>query len=98
VELLGLEGKGDGPTGYRNDRLFELATALDTTLIPSRRDSIVREMWPVFQSDLPVISLGPRVYFTLAREHVQGLRSPHRVWVESHLADLWVATSEEERR
>ena len=89
-DLLGEKGEGDGATGYQNDRLFHLAQALDTTLVPARRDSIVQAMWPIFREEVPVISLGPRVYFTLAHERVKGLRSPDRVWAESHMADLWI--------
>jgi peptide/nickel transport system substrate-binding protein len=93
--LLGDGFEGGSPTGYRNSRLAELATALQQTLIPEEQDRIYREMWPILQEDVPVLFLGPGAWFTTAHRRIKGLQSPLRAFPETLMGELWI---EEEDR
>ncbi len=76
--------------GYRSPELIRLADQLEATLIPEVRDSIRREMWPIFHEDVPVLFLGPNIWYSAAHERVRGLESPNRVFAVSHMEDLWI--------
>ncbi len=53
-------------------------------------DSIYRELWPIFQADLPVTFLFPIVRTTIAHRRVRGLASPSRIDPVSHMEQLWL--------
>lgn len=87
-----LLGDSDAPSaaGYRNLELLRLADQLESTLIPEEQDSIRREMWPIFHEDVPVLFLGPNVFYSAAHKRVRGLESPSRVFAVSNMEELWV--------
>lgn len=76
--------------GYRNDRVSELVGSIDTTLDPTTLDSLHRELWPHFLTDVPVTYLFQTVSMWASRGRVRGLSSPWHgdpVW---YAEDLWI--------
>jgi len=70
--------------------LLVLLEAFASTVDPANQDSLLREMWPIFQEDVPVTFLLPQIWFNAASKRVRGLSSPHRVWAETHMDELWI--------
>ena len=82
---------GEGSTiGYRNARVVELLDAAEETQDPEKLDALYRELWPLFQADLPVTFLYPMTWTYVAHRRVRGLSTPYRadpVWYMEH---LWI--------
>ncbi|MEE8595029.1 MAG: ABC transporter substrate-binding protein [Gemmatimonadota bacterium] len=79
----------DSFLGYQNEDVHELLDVLQTTQNPAAVDSLYRELWPHFQTDIPVTFLVPRVTLFVSDRRLRGLSSPHRgdpVW---YMEDLW---------
>ncbi len=79
----------DSFLGYQNEDVHAILEVLQTTQNPAVVDSLYREMWPHFQTDLPVTFLVPRVTLFVSDRRLRGLSSPHRgdpVW---YMEELW---------
>lgn len=76
---------GESPIGYRNPRVAPLLERAAVTIHPGVRDSLHRELWSIFQAEVPVTFLYPVVRTTVAHRRVRGLSSP---W---HDDPLWYA-------
>lgn len=88
----------ESPIGYRNPRVAPLLERAAATVHPGERDSLHRELWPIFQAEVPVTFLYPVVRSTVAHRRVRGLSSP---WHDDPLwyADrLWIEDEEGEGR
>ncbi len=78
------------PIGYLNPKVTALFKELRVTFNPDAEDRMYRELWPIFQADLPVTFLYPLVQPMIARQRVRGMSTPWRgdpVW---HMEDLWL--------
>ena len=80
----------DSPIGYANPRVGSLLRQKGLMFDRAEVDSIYRELWPIFQADLPVTFLFPIVHTTIAHRRVRGLASPSRIDPVSHIEQLWV--------
>lgn len=76
--------------GYNNPKVTALLNEIQATLNPDKEDQIYRELWPIFQADLPVTYLYPAVFATVAHRRVHGLSSPYRTDPTEHMEDLWL--------
>ena len=77
--------------GYDNPEFYRLLDAAWETIDQDKVDEYLREVWLIFQADMPVTYLHPRVYFKAAHRRVKGLgnnrvREPfegiERLWIE----------------
>ena len=91
---LGLYGK-DSPFGYANPRVAELLERAAASMNPEERDGIYRELWPIFQAELPMTPLYPARWTHVVHRRVQGLSSPFRTDPLWYAEELWL---EEEGR
>ncbi len=81
---------GTNPIGYRNFTVAELLNRAAATMDPEEIDRIYRQLWSIFQVDLPTTFLYPAVYTTVASPRVRGLSSPYRAEPVWYMEDLWV--------
>ncbi len=70
--------------------IIELLKAAQATMNPDEIDRIYRELWPIFQADLPITGIHPWVYTTVAHRRVRGLSTPHRASPFHGIDDLWL--------
>lgn len=56
----------------------------------NERDSIYRELWPIFQAETPMTPLFPALWTFIAHRRIRGLSSPHRADPLWYMEDLWV--------
>jgi peptide/nickel transport system substrate-binding protein len=80
----------DSPIGYSNPRVGSLLRQKGLMFDRAEVDSIYRELWPIFQADLPVTFLFPIVRTTIAHRRVRGLASPSRIDPALHIEQLWL--------
>ena len=80
----------DSPIGYANPRVGSLLRQKGLMFDRAEVDSIYRELWPIFQADLPVTFLFPIVRTTIAHRRVRGLASPYRIDPVLHIEQLWL--------
>ena len=74
--------------GYRNARVSATLRDAAERFDPVEIDRRYREVWPIFQADLPATFLYPLVQTTVAHRRVRGLSSPYRedpVWYMDEL-------------
>ncbi len=98
--FIGLHGSGTighvavfgetNPIGYRNSKVAELLNRAAATMDPVEIDRIYRQLWSIFQVDLPTTFLYPAVYTTVASLRVRGLSSPYRAEPVWYMEDLWL--------
>lgn len=87
VELFGR----DSALGYANPKVRALLDEAQFTVDEARFDQIFRELWPIFQAELPATFLYPSVWTTVANRRVHGLSSS-RAHANPGLCmfDLWL--------
>jgi hypothetical protein len=68
--------------------------ALEETMDPAVRDSLYRELMPIFEAEQPATFLFRMVEYFVAHRRVHGLSSPWRADPLVNLEHLWI---EEER-
>jgi ABC-type transport system substrate-binding protein len=87
VELFGK----DSALGYANPKVSALLDEAQFTVDQARFEQIFRELWPIFQAELPATFLYPSVWTTVANRRVHGLSSSgahvHPGWC---MFDLWL--------
>ena len=49
-----------------------------------------RELWPIFQADLPMTLLYPFASITVVNRRARGLSSPYWADPVSHMEELWL--------
>ncbi len=77
--------------GYSNPRVLTLLEKAAATSDPDEADRVYRELWPIFEADVPVTFYSPAVFGTIARRRVRGLDScPHRGDVLWCMENLWL--------
>lgn len=82
---------GDGcPFGYANSRVSALIREAQLTADPNDLDRVYRALMPIFQADVPVTFLFPRVFATVAARKLSGLRSPYGADMVYHMEELWL--------
>lgn len=86
---VSLYGK-DSLLGYANPRVAELLERAAASMNPEERDSIYRELWPIFQAELPMTSLYPARWTNVVHRRVQGLSSPFREDPLWYAEELWL--------
>jgi peptide/nickel transport system substrate-binding protein len=79
--------------GYDNARAAELLSVLEETVDPAVRDSLYRELMPIFQAEQPATFLFRMAYYFVAHRRVRGLSSP---WGADPLTNLEHLSLEEE--
>lgn len=84
----------DSRLGYENPRAAELLRALEETVDPDARDSLYRELMPIFEAEQPATFLFRMANYWVAHRRVRGLSSPWRADPLMNLEHLWI---EEER-
>jgi peptide/nickel transport system substrate-binding protein len=89
-EPLGVNPLG----GYFNPALVDLVASVREAVDPNERERLYREMWSLFKNEVPIIYLLPQVAFNVTHRRVKGLRSPHWVWPEMHMGELWIEEEE----
>lgn len=85
------------PIGYRNSKVAELLNRAGTTMDPEEIDRIYRQLWSIFQVDLPTTFLYPAVYTTVASPRVRGLSGPYRAEPVWYMEDLWLEDPSSQR-
>ena len=78
------------PIGYRNSKVSELLNRARATMDPVEIDRIYRQLWSVFQQDVPATFFYPTVYVTVASPRIRGLSSPYRADPVWSMEDLWL--------
>ncbi len=73
-----------------NPRVIELLERAGATMNPDEIDRIYREIWPIFQADLPITGLYPTLWTTVAHRRVRGLSSPYRADPGWYMDELWL--------
>lgn len=82
---------GEGsPVGLADPRGLELLKQAAATMDPDEMDRIFRELMPIFQAAMPITSLYPVLWTTVAHRSVHGLSTPYRADPVWHLEDLWI--------
>jgi len=76
--------------GYANLRVSDLLERTTTNMNPDERDSIYRELWPIFQAEIPMTPLYPAQWTYVAHRRIRGLSSPHRADPLWYMEELWV--------
>lgn len=80
----------DSPIGYSNPKVIALLQKTAATMDPDEYDRIYRELWPVFETDMPATFL----YFvdsaTVTDRRVKGLSTPWRSDPVQYMEDLWL--------
>ncbi len=89
VSEVGMRVQGS-PIGYANPKVIALLKQLRVAFNPDEEDRIYRELWPIFNADLPVTFLHPLVQPMVAHRRVRGLSSPWRADPVWHMDDLWL--------
>jgi peptide/nickel transport system substrate-binding protein len=86
----GFTGK-DSPIGYNNQLIEQLIKTAKNTFDPDLKDNLYREIWPIFQRDLPVTFLYPNIFGTcVAHKRIRGLSTPHRADPILSMEHLWI--------
>ncbi len=80
----------DSPFGYANPTVIDLLKGAQATMNPDEIDRIYRELWPIFQAELPATFLFPLVYTTVAHRRVRGLSTPYRAQPFHFMEHLWL--------
>lgn len=83
---------GEGSLGgFRHERAAHLRTGIEGSLSPRRRDSLHRELMPIFRSEQPATFLFPEVMQVVAHRRVRGLSSlPPGVAPLMEAEHLWI--------
>lgn len=83
-------GKDYPPMGYQNDRVAALFTASLNAWGEEELNTIYRELWTIFQRDLPVTFIRPVLWTYVARKRVKGLRTPDKANPLFQMRYLWI--------
>ncbi len=84
-----LYGEGS-PFGYTNPRVIDLIKKAEASMNPDEIDRIYRELWPIFQADLPITGIHPLIITTVAHRRVRGLSTPYRAVAFHSIDELWL--------
>ncbi|HYO46015.1 MAG TPA: hypothetical protein VEY33_04940 [Gemmatimonadota bacterium] len=76
--------------GYANPRVAELLERAAASMNPEERDRIYRELWPIFQEELPMTPLYPARWTHVVHRRVRGLSSPFRADPLWYAEELWL--------
>ena len=76
--------------GYHDVKAIALLRRAGETMDPDEYDRIYRELWPVFQADMPATFLFHAIYATLADRRIQGLSTPWHADAVQYMEDLWL--------
>jgi len=82
--------KEDSPLGYSNPQMIRLLNTLEITIDPDKRDSIMIEIIPICEMDMPITILAPEVQTFVVHKRIKGLSSPYRAAPVWFMADLWI--------
>ena len=82
--------------GYRDPRVDELLTELETALDPDVSDSLYTELSAVLIEDMPMTALFPDYEMHVVHRRIAGLSSPFRSVPLRHMEELWLEGSEAE--
>jgi peptide/nickel transport system substrate-binding protein len=80
----------DSYLGYQSSEVSELLVAIAENGDPKKKDALFKELWPLFEMDVPATFLYPRVSTNVVRSWLRGLASPFHgdpVW---YMEDLWI--------
>lgn len=80
--------------GYANPTVAELLERAAASMNPEERDGIYRELWPIFQAELPMTPLYPALWTHVVHRRVQGLSSPFRADPLWYAEELWLEEGE----
>ena len=96
VHMRGEPGAGalhfeeDSPIGYVNPQVASRLRQARSAFDPAEVDRLYRELWPIFQADVPVTFLHPLVRTTIAHRRVRGLVSPDRIDPVADMEAVWL--------
>ncbi len=57
---------------------------------PDEIDRIYRELWPIFQADLPITGIYPLIHTTVAHRRIRGLSTPYRASLFQAIDEVWL--------
>jgi peptide/nickel transport system substrate-binding protein len=80
--------------GYVNPEFEQLLKTAYWSLTVDEHDSSIRNVWPIFQKDLPWLFLYPQVNFNVVHKRIQGLKSPNRIYPAKFMEHLWIEEEE----
>lgn len=80
----------DSPIAYNHPKVISLLRSVEATWDPNKVDRAYRDLWPIFQADLPVTFLSPVVWTSVVHRRIQGLSSPWRTDPIRNMEDLWL--------
>ncbi len=78
------------PMGYSNPKVIALLKKAAATMNPDEYDGIYRELWPIFQADMPATFLFHVSLATVADRRIRGLSTPWRADPVQYMDDLWL--------
>ncbi len=76
--------------GYTNPKFVALLQQAGETMSPDDINRIYRELWPIFQADLPMTLLCPFASTTVVHRRIRGLSGPYWADPVSHMEELWL--------
>jgi len=79
-----------GWIGIDHVPIRSLLTEADQATNPEQQDAVYRELWEVFQAEIPLTYLFPSVGTYVVDKRVHGLSSPYRAEPFMYLGDLWM--------
>jgi len=82
-------GQGS-PIGYDPPRVTELLRAAEVAMDLDEQDRIYSELAEIFNADVPVTFLYPKVENWVVHRRVRGLSSPYRAEPVWHVDQLWI--------
>ncbi len=89
LSVTKLIGK-DSPIGFDNDRIVELLSASEKSLVPDERDAAYREIMPIVLEEQPWTYLVLNVITYVAHRRVKGLSTPFRANPVWNAEFLWI--------
>lgn len=84
----------DSPIGYHNPQIERLLENAMEIRDPRGKERICKELWPIFQTELPITFLYPNIESSIVHRRVRGLKSLGRASPILDIDHLWI---EEER-
>lgn len=84
----------DSPIGYHNPQIERLLENAMEIRDPRGKERICKELWPIFQTELPITFLYPNIESSIIHRRVRGLKSLGRASPIMDIYHLWI---EEER-
>jgi peptide/nickel transport system substrate-binding protein len=90
--IIGGKSFGDDypPMGYKNPQVVSLFSCALDTWSDDKGEDLLKELWPIFERDIPVTFLYYNVWTNVAHKRLKGLRSLQRADPILEIEHLWI--------